>query len=150
MTAIEPVGSQILSGTGDPDPAVGSIGDYWFNSTNNYFYGPKTQEDGWGDGVELGDKSFSDKFDLEPPTNGDSIVYSSTTQLWEARKVRHVHSQDSASALWTVNHNLGAKPGGVTVVDSGDTVVYGNVAYLNLNTLTISFAAAFGGKAYIS
>ncbi len=150
MTAIEPIGSQIFSGPSAPDPAYGSIGDYWFNSTNNYFYGPKTQEDGWGDGVELGDQSFSAKFDLEPAANEDSIVYSSATQLWEARKVRHVHSQDSASTMWTVNHNLGVKPGGVTVVDSGDTVVYGNVVYTNLNTLTISFAAAFGGKAYLS
>ena len=150
MTAIEPVGSQILSGASAPDPGVGGIGDYWFNTTNNYFYGPKTQETGWGAGVELGDQSFSALFDLEPPTSGDSIVYSSTTQLWEARKVRHTHSQDAASTLWTVTHNLGVKPGGITVVDSGDTVVYGNVAYTNLNTLTISFAAAFGGKAYIS
>lgn len=58
-----------------------------------------------------------------------------------------VHTQLSASSLWTVNHNLVKKPS-VTIVDSGDNVVVGDITYLNDNSLTIAFAAPFGGKAY--
>ena len=38
----------------------------------------------------------------------------------------------------------------VTVVDSGDNVVEGEVIYNSLNTLTINFSGGFSGKAYIN
>lgn len=44
---------------------------------------------------------------------------------------------------------LGKKPP-VTVVDSGDNVVYGNIQYIDDNNLTVTFATSFGGKAYIN
>ena len=150
MTAVEPVGSSILSGTGAPDPEVGNLGDYWFDRASNYLYGPKTQEGGWGEGIELGDRSFSDQFDLAGAAADDFMGYDDAQSVWVPRQIRYVHTQDSPSDTWTIAHNLATKPGGISVVDSADSVVYGNVTYVDPNTLTIEFAAPFGGKAYIS
>ena len=62
----------------------------------------------------------------------------------------YTHNQSAPSATWTVVHNLGFNPGGVSVVDSGGTKVYGDVTHTNTNQIVINFTSAFGGKAYIS
>jgi hypothetical protein len=59
----------------------------------------------------------------------------------------YVHEQTVASSTWTVVHNLGKKVS-VTVVDSADTVVVGDVEYVNDNTVTVRFSAPFGGRVY--
>lgn len=61
----------------------------------------------------------------------------------------YVHTQISSSATWVIVHNLNKKPA-VTVVDSGDNIVYGDVVYDTLNQLTITFTAPFGGAAYLN
>lgn len=63
--------------------------------------------------------------------------------------LQYTHTQLLASAFWTITHNLNKHPS-VTVVDSGDTVVVGNITYIDNNTLTIQFSATFGGKAYLN
>lgn len=62
----------------------------------------------------------------------------------------YVHTQSSASATWTVIHNLGYFPGGVSVVDSAGSKVYGDVTHTSVNQLVINFTAGFGGKVYLS
>lgn len=62
----------------------------------------------------------------------------------------YAHTQSSPSATWTIVHGLGYYPGGVSVVDSGGTKVYGDVNHLTENSLVINFSSAFSGKAYIS
>jgi len=59
------------------------------------------------------------------------------------------HSQNSASATWTITHNLNCFPS-VMVVDSAGSVVYGNIEYLDANSLRLTFVASFGGKAYLN
>lgn len=61
----------------------------------------------------------------------------------------HVHSQGAASSTWNITHNLNKKPS-VTVVNSSDEVVVGEIAYTNNNSLTINFSAGFSGKAYLN
>ena len=61
----------------------------------------------------------------------------------------YVHTQNSASAIWTITHNLHFIPG-ITVVDSAGTVVEGSYSYPNSTTVVLSFSAAFSGKAYLS
>lgn len=61
----------------------------------------------------------------------------------------YTHSQDIPSTTWNITHSLGFYPG-VTVVDSANSVVEGGVQYIDENSLTLSFSAAFGGKAYLS
>ena len=60
------------------------------------------------------------------------------------------HTQGTPSTSWTIDHNLGYEPGGVSVVDSSGTIVTGTITYASVNQIVVSFTSAFGGKAYIS
>jgi hypothetical protein len=62
---------------------------------------------------------------------------------------RHVHTQTTPSASWTINHTLGGKPS-VTVVDTGDNVVLGDVQYISSTQVVCSFSSAFAGFAYLT
>jgi hypothetical protein len=61
----------------------------------------------------------------------------------------YVHDQQTASTTWTVNHNMNKYPS-VNVVDTANDEVTGDVKYNSLNQITISFTAAFSGKAYLN
>ena len=66
----------------------------------------------------------------------------------------YTHNQSSASATWVINHNLDKHPS-ITVVDSAETVVHGNIEYNSKTKVTITFrtnetAHAFSGKAYLN
>ena len=64
------------------------------------------------------------------------------------------HNQSAASATWTITHNLNKFPS-VTVIDSGDSVVQGEILFNSANQLTLTFysggsTSAFSGKAYLN
>lgn len=59
------------------------------------------------------------------------------------------HSQSTPSSMWMIQHNLGRYPS-VTVVDSGGTVVEGDIQYIDQNNLKVTFSAPFGGKAFLN
>ena len=61
----------------------------------------------------------------------------------------YVHEQAIASNTWHIVHNLGYFPS-VTVIDTANSKVYGDVAYNDENSLTISFNGAFSGKAFLN
>jgi hypothetical protein len=61
----------------------------------------------------------------------------------------YAHNQSSASATWTITHNLNKFPS-VTVVLSTGQKGYGDVTYVDENNLTISFTGAESGKAYMN
>jgi hypothetical protein len=145
-----PPGSQILSSNGVPGSGLGNIGDYYLDKTTNNFYGPKTQETVWGTPVNFGSPEFENQFDLDPAVDGQVIQYDSAQDLWLATTVRYTHVQSAATSTWSVQHNLGTRPGGVSIVDSAENVVIGDVLYVSDNAMTITFSASFGGKAYIS
>lgn len=60
-----------------------------------------------------------------------------------------LHNQTLISNEWIVNHGLNKFPS-VTVVDSAETVVYGEVTYLSKNKVKINFSGGFSGKAYLN
>ena len=62
---------------------------------------------------------------------------------------RHEHTQGQASTTWVITHTLGGKPS-VTIVDSADTHVFGEVTYNSNSQITVTFSAAFSGKAYLT
>lgn len=62
----------------------------------------------------------------------------------------YTHTQSSPQASWTITHNLGYNPGGVSVVDSAGSKCYGDVVFVSENQLVVNFSSAFSGKAYIS
>lgn len=64
-------------------------------------------------------------------------------------KSKYVHTQASAATTWTISHNMQFYPN-VTVVDSGENYVVGDVQYVNSNSLIVTFTHSFAGKAYLS
>ena len=64
-------------------------------------------------------------------------------------KSKYIHTQASAATVWNITHNLKFFPS-VTIVDSGENYVIGDVQYIDSNNLTLTFAHLFGGKAYLS
>jgi hypothetical protein len=79
----------------------------------------------------------------------DDLTEGTTNKYFTVSKVSYDHIQGVASNSWVINHNLGFKPN-VTVVDSAGTIYEGEIAYTNTNSLTVSFSAAFSGRAYLS
>ena len=63
--------------------------------------------------------------------------------------VAFAYTQQTASATWTINHNLNFHPN-ITVVDSGGTIVEGEIQYVDQNNVTLRFQSAFAGIAYLS
>jgi len=80
------------------------------------------------------------RFIQTPPTE--------TTNVFTG-DANYVHDQGSASATWVVTHNL-AKYCSVTVVDTANTVVIGEIEYNSVNQATIKFRSSFAGKAYFN
>jgi hypothetical protein len=78
-----------------------------------------------------------------------TINRQNAASISDFRKYAHAHTQTLASAQWTVAHNLGKNPS-VSIVDSAEEEVVGEVQHLDVNNLIIRFSAAFSGKAYLS
>lgn len=117
---IGPRGPGTITGSGLPTYLDGQDGDIYIDTDTGYFYGPKTDGE-WG---------------------GVPFYTANSTQ-------RHVHTQASASATWTITHLLGGRPS-VTVVDSAGTVVVGEIRYDSNTVVTVLFTAPFSGYAYLT
>lgn len=79
---------------------------------------------------------------------------SAQTDLWAilqdlTKKTNFIYDQQSASATWVVVHNMGKFPS-VTIVDTANDEVEGEVKHNSNNQLTITFSAAVSGKAYLN
>ena len=61
----------------------------------------------------------------------------------------YAHTQGVANATWVITHNLNKRPS-ITVVDSAEAVVVGQVEYNSDNQVTLTFSGAFSGKAYLN
>lgn len=85
---------------------------------------------------------------IAAPAADQSLVYDGT--VWVNKATTYVHTQSSASSSWTVTHNLGYYPGGVSIIDSGENVVIGDIIHSTDNQFVINFSSAFSGKAYVS
>ena len=59
------------------------------------------------------------------------------------------YTQSTASDTWIINHNLNKYPS-ITVVDSGGNQVYGDVKYLNKNTVELKYSYPFSGTAFFN
>lgn len=61
----------------------------------------------------------------------------------------YVHTQSTSSATWTITHNMNKYPS-VTIIDSANTVVEGEVEYTSLNEVEVTFSGGFTGTAYMN
>lgn len=90
---------------------------------------------------------------------GDFWINQATWQVWGPKSgagwgsptalggsAAYVHTQASASATWTVNHNLGFRPA-VEVLDAGGQKVHVAVVHTSVNQTVISANTPFTGTA---
>lgn len=82
-----------------------------------------------------------------PPPSG-SVTIEQVYQIVNAATATFIWNQNPAAAEWIIQHHLGRYPP-VTVVDSGGSMVFGQLDYQDANVLKLSFADPFGGTAYL-
>ena len=86
----------------------------------------------------------------KPSINGVILVGNKTgAELGIVNDKNFVYVQAISSDIWEITHNLNKYPA-VTVVDSGGSVVIGEIVYIDKNNIRITFASAFSGKAYFN
>ena len=86
----------------------------------------------------------------KPSINGVILVGNKTgAELGIVNDKNFVYVQATSSDIWEITHNLNKYPA-VTVVDSGGSVVIGEIVYIDKNNVRITFASAFSGKAYFN
>ena len=76
-------------------------------------------------------------------------IFSEFVDANSAGDKNFVFNQAVASATWTVQHNLNKFPSCTMVLSTGQQC-YGDVTFIDENNLTITFASAESGKAYIN
>lgn len=82
--------------------------------------------------------------------DGKLLLFDAASGKWQPRTLQYTHSQDIAATVWTINHNMGRKPSGVTVIRSDGAVVVVHLAHPTVNQTVVTFEAANGGKAYLT
>ena len=60
-----------------------------------------------------------------------------------------IYVQNIPATVWNITHTLNKLPS-VMVVDTGNTVVQGEITYIDNSNITINFTAGFAGKAYLN
>ena len=83
--------------------------------------------------------------------NGDFSAGTITANLNGRANIAETftHEQNSAAAVWNINHNLNKHPS-VTVVDSSGQMVLGVIEYTDNNNVVLTFSGAFSGEAYLN
>jgi len=100
------------------------------------------------DGTTLDGIIQGETVTFESANAGLSIAVSDNKLTFTA-KTAYVHTQTVAAAVWTITHNLGKYPS-VSIVDSANDEVIGEVRYTNTNQVVVTFSAAFSGKAFLN
>jgi hypothetical protein len=117
-----PRGTQVLSGSINPSPTIGLVGDQYINTDTGYLFGPKT-ESGWGLGVPLGANDPND--------------------------LGQVHYQTITSSTWNISHTLSFIPN-IIIVDFQKNVIEGDYNYVDAHHITAVFSTPITGTAYLS
>lgn len=102
---------------------------------------------GGGSGITL--QQLIDAIAAAALDTTDDLPEGTTNKYYTTARVSYTHTQNAVSNSWVINHNLGFKPN-VTVQDSAGTTYEGEINHTSANSLTVSFSAAFSGKAYLS
>ena len=100
--------------------------------------------------------TFIDNIDTPLSYNGDAgkfLAVNSTETAIEfvdiVQDKNFVHDQGMPSLVWTIQHNLNKFPS-ACAVDTAKSMVVGQIDYIDLNNLTITFNASFSGEAYLN
>jgi hypothetical protein len=82
-------------------------------------------------------------------TSTDDVPEGIENLYYTPERVSFVFSQEVASSSWNITHNLGFYPN-ITVQDSANSIVEGEIVYQSANAVQINFASSFSGTAYLS
>jgi len=85
---------------------------------------------------------------VESANSGLAIAVSNNKLTFTA-KLGYVFTQSTPAAVWTINHDLEKYPA-VSIVDSANDEVIGEVHYTSTSQVVITFSAAFSGKAFLN
>lgn len=127
-----PRGRTILNGAGVPANNLGLEGDFYYNTVNTYFYGPKPSDITWVGAHSYPLQQLPGEFSFE--------------LSWELAQIA-----GPVNGIYSVaiNHNLGFHPN-VTVKTSGGDVLETGIDYNSINKITLTMAQPFSGTAYLS
>ena len=127
-----PRGRSILNGSGAPANNLGLEGDFYYDTTNTYFYGPKPSDITWQGALSYPLQQLPTEFS-----------YSSS---WE---ISQVVPHTGGLYKIEITHNLGFYPN-ATVKTSGGDVLETGIDYNSINKITLTMAQPFSGTAYLS
>jgi hypothetical protein len=85
---------------------------------------------------------------FESANSGLAIAVSNNKLTFTA-KLGYVFTQSTPATVWTINHDLNKFPS-VSIVDSANDEVIGEVRYASATQIIITFSAAFSGKAFLN
>ena len=86
----------------------------------------------------------------KPSINDVTLIGNKTSKdLGIIEDKNFVYTQAVSSDVWEIQHNLDKYPS-ITIVDSGNSVVIGEIVYIDKNNVRITFTSAFSGKAYFN
>ena len=88
------------------------------------------------------------ELDNRPQINGVELIGNKTSAELHIDQT-YVHEQQTVSDIWTIRHNRAKYPS-VTIVDTAGSCVVGEVTYIDANTVSVRFNAAFSGYAYLN
>ena len=84
---------------------------------------------------------------------GKVLMVNSTSTEVEFQEIiqdkHYTHDQGLPSTIWNINHGLNKFPA-VVVVDTAGSVVVGQIQYIDLDNITITFNASFSGEAFVN
>jgi len=121
-----PAGKTILSGTGAPTPAIGTNGDFYFDTAASQFYGPKT-DGAWPPPIDLAGVTYATQAEVDAGIENAKAVSPETYQQGITNRIA---TQDEAEEgtdplkLMTperVKQAILANPGGVTYASQAET-----------------------------
>ena len=118
---------------------------------------PKTITDGLGNAtpLSLSDTEVTATVNVEatgfktPTGTSSEYLMADGSVNGNGGDLNFIHNQGVASASWSITHGLNKFPS-VTVIDSANRVVVGQIEFISINALTITFTASFSGKAYLN
>ena len=99
--------------------------------------------------VRIRGKLYDGAATPSPGTAGQQLLSTATGVVWTDQTYTHNQSSSGAATSWTVTHNLNKYPS-VTVIDTANSVIIGQIEYNSVNQLTITFKSATNGKAYLN
>lgn len=103
---------------------------------------------------DVGDAVYYNGSSYVMITNAAAGTVPTNASFWDILALgggvaHYEHVQSSASASWTITHNLGIRPLFLVFLDSDPTqALFTDQSYPDLNTTTIAFDSAVTGVAY--